>query len=413
MILRDLLRRLDWRAWVLQDVGNSAFATTILAVLYPLYYREVLGAGAEASSVLAWWGYVSALSMLLTALLAPGLGALADGAGRRKGALLAATALGVGASAAMGLLGEGHWVWGLALFALGSLGFSFNNVFYDSFLPHLAAPEERAGLSSAGYALGYLGGGTLLVANAALAGFWGEAGFRLSFLSVALWWGLFTLPFLRHVGEPPPSPREPGETWGASAYGRPWRTLLGLRHQPDLLWFLGAFWLYNDGIGTIMRMGVLYGSSLGLGQGTLLGALVATQFVGVPCTILFGRLAGRWGDRRVLMAGLGGYLALCAFIPFVVRPWHFWVLALGVGVVQGGTQALSRSLFASLVPKERSAELYGFYDLSSKFAGVLGPFLFGLLAQLTGSLRMGGPVLGLFFLGGMAMLRRVRAGGRP
>ena len=407
------LRRPDRRAWILQDVGNSAFATTILAVLYPLFYREVLGRGASGPSVLAWWGYVSALSMLLTALLAPALGAAADRAGRRKAALLSATALGVAASAAMALPAPGQWIWGLGLFVLGSLGFSFNNVFYDAFLPHLAGPEERAGLSSAGYALGYLGGGVLLVADVALVALGGEWGFRLSFLSVALWWGGFTWPFLRHVAEPPPSPPEPGETWGVAAYGRPWRTLLGLREQPDLLWFLGAFWLYNDGIGTIMRMGVLYGSSLGLGQGTLLGALVATQFVGVPFTLLFGRLAARWGDRRALTAGLCGYLALCAFIPFVERSWHFWVLALGVGVVQGGTQALSRSLFAALVPKERSAELYGFYDLSSKFAGVLGPFLFGLLAQITGSLRMGGPVLGVFFLTGILMLRRVRAGGRP
>jgi UMF1 family MFS transporter len=393
-----------WLSWVLQDVGNSAFATTVMAVMYPLFYREVLGRGGPNELVLAMWGYGTAVGMLLTALMAPPLGAWADLRGLRKRLFIAFSLVGVASSIAMGFLRDGQWMLGLGVFVLGSLGFSFNNVFYDSFLPHLAREEDRAYLSSAGYAMGYLGGGVLLLVNAIMAARMGEAGFRLSFVSVGFWWAVLLVPFALWVGEPPVEPQG-----GLGPWERPLRTLRELPRTPNVMWFLFAFWLYNDGIGTIMRMGVLYGSTLGIDQRTLLFSLVATQFVGIPLTMIWAKVAEAFGDKATLMVTLGVYLAICLMVPFVRTPGHFWAMALSIGSVQGGAQALSRSLFSRIVPKERSAELFGFYDLSSKFAGVLGPMAFGVISQLTGSFAVGGPLLAGFFLLGMAFLSRVRA----
>jgi UMF1 family MFS transporter len=304
----------------------------------------------------------------------------------------------------MGLLPRGSWILGLAVFVVGSLGFSFNNVFYDSFLPHIASDEERSLLSSAGYALGYLGGGVLLILNVLMAARYGEAGFRMSFVSVALWWAAATIPFWMFIQEPP---RALGDSYGP--FARPLKTLRELPRDPDVMWFLFAFWLYNDGIGTIMRMGVIYGSSIGIDQRTLLMSLVATQFVGIPLTMLWAKVSDFVGDKRALMGTLAVYLVICLFVPFIRTPYHFWAMALAIGSVQGGAQALSRSLFSRIVPKERSAELFGFYDLSSKFAGVLGPLAFGVISQMTGSFALGGPLLAGFFLFGMGMLLKVRA----
>ncbi|MCX7828257.1 MAG: MFS transporter [Thermanaerothrix sp.] len=393
-----------WLAWVLQDVGNSGFATTIMAVMFPLFYREVLGTGSSKQLVLAMWGYGTALGMLVTALLAPALGAAADQRGIRKALFTAFTALGVASSFLMGLLPEGGWVLGLGLFIVGSLGFSFNNVFYDSFLPHIAPEEDRSLLSSAGYALGYLGGGVLLTINVFMAARYGEAGFRMAFASVALWWAAATVPFWLFIQEPPATPKDP-----LGPFARPIRTLRELPQNPNVMWFLFAFWLYNDGIGTIMRMGVIYGSSIGIDQRTLLMSLVATQFVGIPLTMLWAKVSDFIGDKGALMGALAVYLVICLFVPFIRTSSHFWAMALAIGSVQGGAQALSRSLFSRIVPKDRSAELFGFYDLSSKFAGVLGPMAFGLISQMTGSFALGGPLLAGFFLLGIVMLFKVRA----
>jgi UMF1 family MFS transporter len=396
-------------SWIAVDVGNSAFATTVLAAVFPLYWRSVLARGTGPGEAAALYGYLTAASMILAALAAPLLGAAADASGRRKGAFAAATLLGVAATGAMALLSPGSLSWGGALFLLASLGFSLSSVFYDSFLPHLAPGPEGDRLSSSGYAAGYLGGGVLLAADAAiLLVFPDERGFAGVFLSVALWWGAFSCPLLRFVPEPPPAPAPEGIL--RASFRRPWDLARGLLRPENrnLALYLAAFWLYNDGIGTVMRMGALYGAAVGLPDATLVLALVATQFVAAPCAIGFARLAGRIGGKPALLVSLGGYAAIGCFLPFVDRPSDFWIVALAVGAVQGGAQALSRSLYADLVPSRQSAEYFGFYDLSGKFAGVLGPLLFGLVSDLTGSVRPAGPLLSLFFLVSCLLLRRVR-----
>jgi UMF1 family MFS transporter len=391
------------RGWVFYDVGNSAFATTIMVVLYPLFYQNVLSAGVDPSRSAAYWGYASALGLLFAAFGGPFAGALGDAWGRRKLGLGIMTALGIGATAAMAFLKEGQWGVGLLLLVLGSGGFALANIFYDSLLTRIAAPWRIPAISSAGYAFGYLGGGALLVMNALMVFLLPSWGFQLSFLSVALWWGIFSVPLFRHVPEPP---GESGEPLGASLR-RPLQTLRLIRAKPEILRFLLAFWLYNDGIGTIMKMGVIFGSTIGVPPLYLITALILTQFVGIPSTLAWGSLARTWGLKKSLVTTLAGYAVIALGVYFVRTPLHFALLAVSVGLFQGGAQALSRALFSRLIPPEKTSEFFGFYDMSSKFAGVAGPFLFGILTQITGTVRAGIPMLFFFFIGGMLLLRKV------
>jgi len=392
-------------SWALYDAGNSAFATTVMAAILPVYYREVAAANLPVSSALSYWSSASAAALLLSVITAPFSGAVADARGWKKQGLAVTTLLGVAASAGLAWVGRGQWGLALCLLVLGTLGFSLSSVFYDSLLPHLAAPSELDGASSRGYAVGYLGGGILLAVNVAMiARLPAETGMRLSFLTVAAWWALFSVPILVLVPEPPP---DPAAAQGGNLMGRPFSTLRSLRRYPDAFLFLVAFWLYNDGIGTVIKLGALYASALGIGREHLLGALLATQFVAIPFALAFGRLAGKIGSKAAIFIGLAGYICLSVWAFFLAEPWQFWVLAIGIGTVQGGTQALSRSLFGSMIPPERSAEFYAFYDLSSKFSGIAGPALFTAILQLTGAPRYGALALSLFFLAGMAILRRV------
>jgi UMF1 family MFS transporter len=406
IVVDSTAKRRRLLSWALYDAGNSAFATTVMAAILPIYYREVAARGLSMPSALAYWGYASAAALLLSVLSAPFSGAAADARGWKKRGLAAATLLGIAASAGLASVREGQWGSALILLVLGTVGFSLSSVFYDSLLPHIVTPADLDRVSSAGYAIGYLGGGVLLAINVAMIVFLApERGMRLSFLAVAAWWAIFTVPVMAFVPEPPRAPAAPPGF--ANVLARPFRTLRSLRLHRDAFLFLVAFWLFNDGIGTVIKLGALYASALGIGRAHLLGALLATQFVAIPCALGFGHLAGRIGSKPAIFLGLGGYVFLSVWAYFLVHPWQFWVLAVGIGTVQGGTQALSRSLFCSMVPPGRSAEFFAFYDLSSKFSGVAGPALFGLILQATGSPRYGALALSLFFIAGMAVLRHV------
>jgi UMF1 family MFS transporter len=296
-------------------------------------------------------------------------------------------------------------------------------VFYDALLPHIAAPDEVDKVSTTGYALGYLGGGLLLALNLALIQYptiFGLPGgdavttsqstlpTRLAFLSVAVWWAAFSLPLFLKV--PEPSIKEAAlPARGGCAY-KSWTYLkeiwLGLLKYPQAGWMLAAFLLYNEGIGTIIKMAAIYGAELGLKSGVMIGSILIVQFVGIPCTILFGSLAARLGTRRTIFIGLAVYLGIAAVGYSMRTEAHFVVLALLVGMVQGGTQGLSRSLFASLIPKERSAQFFGLFALSEKLAGILGPALFIATIWLTGSSRNAiASVVVFFLLGGLLLLK--------
>jgi len=403
------------RAWCLYDWANSAFATTVMAAVLPTFYRTVAGGHLKGNLATVYWGYTAALAMLIVALSAPILGAVADYSGAKKRLLAGFVTLGICFTAMLYFVSSGQWLRASVFFILGHIGFAGANIFYDSLLPHVARRDEIDQVSAKGYALGYLGGGLLLAINLAMILRPGafllpnaEIATRLSFVTVAIWWAVFSIPLFRRVREP--------ASGGETAHGvnpllggirRLRKTLREIRRYRQLVIFLLAFWLYNDGIGTIIKMAAIYGSEIGIGTTDLIGALLLTQFIGIPCSLLFGQLAKKIGAKRSLFLALGVYAGVSIAGYFMSLAWHFWLMAALVGLVQGGAQALSRSLFGVMVPKNRSAEFFGFYEISSKFAGIAGPFLFGLVGQLSGTSRWGILSLVVFFVGGALLLSAV------
>ncbi|MDY7076635.1 MAG: MFS transporter [Chloroflexota bacterium] len=403
-------------AWCMYDWANSAYATTVMAAMLPPYFSSVAQeagfTGAQASSM---WGYVTSLTMLIIAITSPILGAIADYTGSKKKFLFGFFIVAIAFTSLLVFIGTGDWLLCLIFFALAGIGNAGANVFYDSLLPHVAKSDEIDQVSAKGYALGYLGGGLLLILNLLMftyPGWFGipseNWGVRLSFLSVGLWWAVFSIPLFRHVKEPPrSSDYEATVNPIRAGFQRLGHTFRDLRRYKQLLLFLVAFWLYADGIGTIMKMATIYGTEIGIGMTDLVGALLLTQFVGVPFTFLFGWLARRLGTKRSIFLALSVYVLVSLGGYFMAEAWHFWLLAFMVGLVQGGSQALSRSLFGSMTPKARSAEFFGFFDISSKFAGIAGPLLFGVVGQLTGTSRLSIASLVVFFVVGMLLLRLV------
>jgi len=410
------------RAWAAYDWANSAFATIILAGVFPIFYRDVAGAellGADGlNSADLYWSYTQSIALAIVAVLSPVLGAVADFMGAKKRFLGAFILVGVLATAALFGVGRGDWLFASVAFVVAFVGFAGANVFYDALLPHVAPKGRADQLSASGYAIGYLGGGLLLLLNLAWIlmperfGFAGiESATRWALLSVALWWAVFSLPILRRVPEPPR--RVEAKEAAASirpltaGFARLAETFRDLRQYRQLLLFLCAFWLYADGIGTIIKMATIYGRTLGLEQGDLIGALVLTQFAGIPFAFAFGLLARRIGSKQALYLGLSVYAGISAGAYFLEHAWQFWLMAFLIATVQGGTQAISRSLFSSMAPAARSSEFFGFYSVSAKFAGILGPLVFALVRQTTGDPRNAIFALIVFFLGGMAVLSRV------
>lgn len=401
-------------AWALYDWANSAFATTIMAAVLPIYYSTVAAADLAPHIASAYWGYTTAIALALIAFFSPILGAIADYMGAKKRFLGVFVAVGSLFSALLALVGQGDWLLASLLFVVANVAFAGGNIFYDALLPSIASEEMRDRVSTAGYALGYLGGGILLLINVlwilqpSLFGIPDTTtASRLAFVSVGVWWALFSVPLFRYVPEPT---RRLGE--GEPLRGNPvmlgWARLIGtareIRKYRQLLIFLVAFWLYGDGIGTIIKMATIYGTEIGIGQSDLISALVLTQFAGIPFTFAFGWLASRLGTKRAIGVGLIVYTLISIGGFFMQTAWHFWVLALAVATVQGGTQALSRSMFSMMVPQSLVSEFFGFFSVFAKFAGVLGPFMFGLIASAAGSSRLSILSLIVFFVGGLIVL---------
>jgi UMF1 family MFS transporter len=409
-------------AWCLYDVGHSAFATTMMAAVLPVWFTTQIATGLdpdpERARVLATarWADANALAMLMTALTAPVLGTLADIGGSRKRLLLGFAMIGALASVAIAFPGPGQWLLVSGMYVLARFAFSSSIVLYDALLPHVAGADDMDRLSARGYALGYLGGGTLLAFQILVIqkpAWFGlpdaAAATRLAFVVTGAWWLLFTIPLMRRVPEGL-ADRLPvaGFSMIGASFVRLVETFRHLRRHGEALKFLVAFWFYNDGIGTIVVMATAFGAEIGIGRGHLIGAILAVQFIGFPFSILFGRLAARIGARNGIMVGLVGYLLICVAAWFVDSAADFWALAVAVAMVQGGCQALSRSLFASMIPSDRSGEFFGFYDVSSKFAGVAGPLILARVAEAAGTSRAGVFALVVLFLAGIAILSRVK-----
>jgi UMF1 family MFS transporter len=395
-------------SWAFYDWANSAFATTVMAGFFPIFFNQYWAAGVAPATQTLYQGLTATVASLVVMLLAPLLGAIADRRAAKKKFLLVFTLMGVISTGALYLVGKGQWGWAIVLSIVGRIGFFGGLSFYDSLLLQVAQPREMDRVSALGYGLGYLGGGLLFAINVAMAlkpAWFGLAdaalATRVSFLCVAFWWALFAMPLFRNVPEGPPRPGNTG-----------WRelreTLRHIREQRAVWMFLLAYWLYIDGVDTIIVMAVDFGMKLGFPSDSLIVALLMVQFIGFPAAIVFGRFGDRFGTRRAIYAALAVYAGVTIWAYQLHSVAQFYLMAAAIGCVQGGIQSLSRSYYARLIPADKAGEFFGFYNMMGKFAAVLGPTVVGLTAQFTGNPRVAILALLVFFIVGAALLARVR-----
>jgi UMF1 family MFS transporter len=416
------------RAWTFYDWANSVFATSIMAAILPVYYASVAVQSEQAHTATVYWSFTTSIALLLVAIMGPILGAMADFLGAKKKMMLIFVFIGVTGTALLYLVRTGDWFIASLFFVVGSIGFSGANVFYDSLLPHVAREDEIDQVSSRGYAMGYLGGGILLAVNlgmimalpSILPGFipeladWSEGDLtmlmtRICFLTAAVWWLVFTIPIWRHVREPERKIQENEKGFNPlqASLGRLGHTFREIRKYKQLLTYIIAFWLYNNGIGTIIYMATIYGTELGFSSTTTIGTLLMVQFVAMPFAFLFGWLAKKMGTKPAILLSLGVYTLIAIAGYFLYQEWQFWVLGFAVATVQGGSQALSRSLMGRMMPKSKSAEFYSFFSISEKIAGTVGPLLFGGVSAIMGGSRLAIVSLIVFFAAGGYLLTRV------
>jgi UMF1 family MFS transporter len=411
------LNRPELRAWAMYDWANSAFQSTVITAVFPPFFSSFAAAGLPAATATARFAWATTIAVTITAILGPILGAIADYRAIKKRMLAIFVALGVVATMALATIGRGEWMYAALLFMISNIAIASSFVFYDSLLPHIAAPQEMDRVSTAGYAIGYFGGGILLVINL----LWiltpttfgipdTVTGIKLSFISVGVWWLVFSIPLFRGVPEPPrvlESDETAHENAVRAAFVRVWETFHELRGYRQAFLMLVAFLLYNDGIQTIIRMAAIYGAEIGIDQNAQIAAFVVVQFVGIPFSFLFGALASRIGAKTAIFLALGVYTGISVLGYFMNSTWQFFALAFLVGTVQGGSQALSRSLFARMIPKHKSSEYFGFFSVFEKFAGIAGPALFAASVSIFGSSRAAVLSVIVFFVCGALVLMRV------
>lgn len=416
--MTDALRKKAIWAWTMYDWGNSAFATTVMAAVLPNYFLTYIA----TDEALALWGYTVAIGSLFAALISPVLGAIADFRGSKKTFMAFFVGIGVLSTALMFFVQRpDDWLLGSILYIAGIIGFAGSLVFYDALLPHVANKDDIDYVSARGYAMGYIGGGLLLLINVVMI-FFGPSlvpempieeatalMMRLSLVSVAVWWAVFSIPIFRHVKEPQRMIQKGEEALNVVTVGfkRFFQALAEIRKFRDLFTFLLAFLIYSNGIGTIITMAVALGTDMGFGTLVLIGTLLLVQFVAAPFAILFGKLPQKLGLRQTINLSLLIYTLIAIIGFFMTREWHFILLGLGVATVQGGSQALSRSLIGQLMPKSKTAEFYGFFSVSEKFNTILGPLVFALVKTFTGNSRLAIISLVIFFLVGIVILAKV------
>lgn len=414
------LSREEW-SWALYDVGNSAFVLVVVTALMPLYFKDVAAVGLPAANSTAYWAYTNGASSLVLALLAPLLGAMADYPGRKKLYFTSFLLFGLCATLALSIPGQGQWLLTLALFLCARLGWAGANIFYDAFLVDVTSPSRTDSLSAQGYAWGYIGSVIPFLAILALLASSGDLSqglpvqaVKISFLLVALWWGLFSIPALRHLRQRHALPASAAPI--RDSLRRVGSMLAEARQHPKVFLFLLAYFFYIDGVDTIISMASVYGRDLGFSSAALIVVLLVIQVVAFPCTLAYAKLASRFSSLHLLLTGIGVYacITLLAFLlPSIghtgMKTTAFWLIALLVASSMGGIQALSRSYYSQLIPKEKSAQFFGIYNIFGKFAAILGPFLLGLTGQITGDSRWGIlSLLPLFLLGAFFLIKAHR-----
>jgi UMF1 family MFS transporter len=404
-------------SWALYDWANSAFATTVMAGFFPVFFKQYWNAGVEVTTSTFRLGLANSLASLVVVVLAPVLGSIGDRGSARKKFLLCFASLGVVMTASLYFVAQGDWQLAVLVYVLGIIGFSGSNVFYDSLLIAVAPQGREDMVSAMGFALGYLGGGLLFAFNVimTLKPAWfglshASAAVRIAFLSVAIWWAVFSLPLLFWVREPPPAKRISGWSMVTGGFEQLRTTFVEIRKLRVVFLFLIGYWLYIDGVDTIVRMAVDYGMSLGFAANSLIVALLITQFVGFPAAILFGKLGEKLGTKTSILLGLAVYVGVTVWARFMGSAAEFYILATAIGLVQGGVQALSRAFYSRIIPASQAAEFFGFYNMMGKFAAVIGPILMGLVGILTDNPRHSILAIVTLFVGGGVILYFVDEG---
>lgn len=400
-------------AWAMYDWANSAYATTVMAGFFPVFFKQYWAAGLSVNESTFWLGVANSVAAVLMALVAPVLGAIADQGGLKKRILLQFTTLGVATTAALFWVGHGEWEWAAAIYALSALGFSGANTFYDALLVDVAERQHLDRVSSLGYGLGYIGGGLLFAANVLMTlhpAWFGIAGkaeaVRWSFMSVAVWWALFTIPMWRYVHEHNEATRVHLLASIRGGFKQLAASFHQVRRYRMAFLFLLGYFFYIDGVGTVAHMAVDYGLSLGFHASVLMTALLLTQFVAFPAAIAMGYIGERIGTRPAILFCIGGYVLACIFGYRMRVAVDFYMLAGLIGLVMGGVQALSRSMFARLIPEGYAGEFFGFYNMLGKFAAILGPALMGVTSWLTDDVRLSIlSIVPLFVIGAVLLLR--------
>ena len=381
-------------SWALYDWANSAYATVVMAGFFPVFFKNYWASDLAATESSFYLGVANSAASLIVVLLAPILGAIADQGSARKRFLIFFALMGIVMSFALSFAAEGEWLLAVLIYIAATLGFSGSVTFYDALIVHIAKGESIDRVSAFGFALGYLGGGVLFSINVwmtvspATFGLQDSvAAVQLSFIMVAVWWALFTIPLLIWVKEPKRSQRQGMLPAIRGGFAQLHHTFSELRKLRVVWLFLLAYWFYIDGVDTIVRMAVDYGLALGFDQNSLIIALLITQFVGFPAAIAFGWLGERFGSKTGIYIALAVYMMVCVYAYAMTYVWEFYLMAIAIGLVQGGIQALSRSLYSRLIPSDKSAEFFGFYNMLGKFSAVFGPVLMGWVALLSGSTR--------------------------
>ena len=401
-------------SWAFYDWANSAYSTTVMAGFFPIFFEKYWSNPNDVIQSTYQLGIANSISSIIIALVSPILGAIADRGSAKKKLLVTFAFLGVIMTSGLWFVQQGEWQLAVFFYVIASIGFMAGNIFYDSLLPTVASRDEVDYVSSLGYSLGYLGGGLLFLVNVLMylhPDWFGipdpSTAIRLSFVSVAIWWGVFTLPVILFLPEPASERSVPLRKAISSGFLQLRETYDHIREMKVIGTFLLAYWLYEDGVATIVRMAVKVGSSMGFAAGDLIIAILMVQFIGFPAAILYNWFGKRIGVKNAVLIAIGGYGMITLLGYFMTDRLHFYLLAALIGIFQGGIQALSRSLFTRLVPKNKEAEFFGFYNMLGKFAAVIGPVLMGWITVMTGNPRMGILSIALLFILGGLLLRKV------
>jgi UMF1 family MFS transporter len=406
-------KRAVW-SWAFYDWGNSAYSTTVMAGFFPLFFKEYWADPHNPNQSTFYLGMANSIASIVVASLAPLLGSIADQGSAKKKFLTFFAFLGVIMTGGLWMVSQGNWQMAVLFYVMATIGFASGNVFYDSLLPDLASEERVDVVSSLGFGLGYLGGGLLFLVNVfmylkpEIFGISdGATAIKLSFLSVAVWWAVFTIPLILFV----PEPKNYDSVNIKNAIQMGWiqliQTFKEIRNMKVVGTFLLAYFFYIDGVDTIIKMAVDYGMSLNFSGESLIIALLIVQFVAFPAALVYGRLASKVGIKTAIMIGIIAYSFITLLGYFITKTWHFYVLAILIGLFQGGIQALSRSLYTRIIPAEKSAEFFGFYNMLGKFAAIIGPTLMGTISLVTGSARLGILSILLLFILGAFLLNKV------